>query len=139
MKFSAKALILFAGAIAFSGVALGQQRLDLGKSEYEAKCAACHGMDARGGGTLQPHLVSAPSDLTTLSQRYGGAFPTEMVWETIDGRATMAMGPHGAREMPLWGATYRMQAVAQHAPAPEWYVREKIVALLDYLASIQQR
>lgn len=139
MKFSAKALIFFAGAIAFSGVALGQQTLDLGKHEYQANCAACHGMDAKGGGTLQPHLVNAPSDLTTLSQRYGGAFPTQLVWETIDGRATTAMGPHGEREMPLWGATYRAQAVAHQAPAPEWYVREKIVAVLDYLASIQQR
>lgn len=139
MKISGKALILFASAIAFSGVASGQQGLDFGRSEYEASCAGCHGIDARGDGPFKPHLVKSPSDLTTLSKRYGGAFPNQLVWEMIDGRTSTVIGPHGTREMPVWGATYRAQAVSQHAPAPEWFVRGKIVALLDYLAQLQQK
>ena len=128
-------------ALALGGSAAAQASLDLGKAEYESSCASCHGVYGKGDGVLRPFLVKAPSDLTTLAKRSGGAFPTQLAWEMIDGRSSTDIGPHGSREMPVWGTQYRQQALQSPALAgqPEWYVRGRIVALLDYLARIQAR
>ena len=58
-----------------------------------------------------------------------------------DGQTLADIGPHGSREMPVWGTQYR-QRVMQSPDGkaqPEWYVRGRIVALLDYLERIQVR
>lgn len=52
-----------------------------GADLFAANCAVCHGADAKGGG-----LAAAP-DLTGLSKRHGGTFPTTYVMSTIDGYA----------------------------------------------------
>ena len=128
-------------ALAVLSVAAWAQQgtVDLGRLEYESNCAACHGITGKGDGRLKQFLTKAPTDLTTLSQRNGGAFPTQLVWEMIDGRSSTDIGPHGSREMPVWGADYRAQALSQPSTAtqPEWYVRGRIVALLDYMARMQ--
>lgn len=132
---------LVASAIAAAGGAVAQDAGDFGKAEYTASCASCHGADGTGSGPVAQFLVKKPSDLTTLSKRNGGAFPNQLVWEMIDGRSSGEVGPHGSREMPVWGSTYRAQAQRQAgepARGPEWYVRGRIVALLDYLARIQK-
>lgn len=114
---------------------------DLGKLEYESSCASCHGLSGKGDGSLRNYLTKAPSDLTTLAKRNGGAFPTQLVWEMIDGRSSTDVFWHGSREMPVWGLRYRVDAMKDPATMgqPEWYVRGRIVALLDYLARIQQK
>lgn len=129
------------------GAALAQQGLDLGKLEYDSSCASCHGLSGKGDGPVARHMAKAPTDLTTLTRRYGGAFPTQYVWEIIDGRTTTDIGPHGSREMPVWGAEYRSRALQmqrsapewEYAAPPEWYVRGRIVALIDYMARIQAK
>lgn len=115
--------------------------MDLGRFEYESNCASCHGTAGKGDGPLKPFLVKAPSDLTTIAKRNGGAFPTQLVWEVIDGRSSTDIGPHGTREMPVWGNEYRAEALSRSRTAqhPEWYVRGRIVALLDYLSRMQQK
>jgi mono/diheme cytochrome c family protein len=113
---------------------------DFGKAIYESTCASCHGVSAKGDGTLSAYLTKAPSDLTTLARRNGGTFPMQLVWEMIDGRSGIEIGPHGTRAMPVWGQEFRQQALRNPSDAPrgpEWYVRGRIVALLDYLARIQ--
>ena len=134
------AALVLAGAAGLAGGAWAQPtNADLGRLEFEGSCASCHGASAKGDGWLKGYLTKSPSDLTTLSKRYGGAFPTQMVWEIIDGRTSADIGPHGSREMPVWGSTFRAQALQYPGMAsqPEWYVRGRIVALLDYLARIQ--
>jgi hypothetical protein len=76
-----------------------------------------------------------------MARRNGGAFPNQLAWDMIDGRGATEIGPHGAREMPVWGQRYRIEALLQAGTAtePEWYVRNRIVALLDYLSRIQER
>ncbi len=94
---------------------------------------------------MRPYLVKHPSDLTTLAKRSGGAFPTQLVWLMIDGRAEKDTGPHGTREMPVWGREYRQEVLRAAGPEgaafaqPEWYVRGRIVALIDYMARIQAK
>lgn len=56
-----------------------QQRVDAGKLEYEAHGATCHGTGGTGNGELRRFLTVAPSDLTTLARRNGGAFPNQLV------------------------------------------------------------
>jgi len=123
------------------GAASVQAQEDLGRAEYMANCASCHGASGKGDGPLRAYLTKAPSDLTTLAKRSGGALPTQLVWEMIDGRSATEVGPHGSREMPVWGAAYRAQALAGSTTAgqPEWYVRGRIVALIDYLQRIQAK
>lgn len=118
-----------------------QQRIDVGKVEYEAHCAICHGVGGKGNGELRKFLTVPPSDLTTMSKRNGGAFPNQLAWELIDGRGATEIGAHGSRSMPVWGRVYRTEAMQQAVTAaePEWYVRGRIVALLDYLARLQER
>jgi len=134
---------LLGGALLISGAAFAQQTFDLGKYEYDTKCASCHGLSGKGDGMLRPYLVNAPSDLTTLAKRNGGAFPSQLVWLTIDGRTEKPIGPHGSREMPVWGSEYRQEVLRAAGPEgmafaqPEWYVRGRIVALIDYLSRIQ--
>lgn len=122
-------------------LAWAQQGGDLGQQEYLSNCASCHGKAGKGDGPLRAWLTKAPSDLTTLGKRNGGALPVQLVWEMLDGRSASDAGPHGSREMPVWGSTYRAQALANPstAGAPEWYVRGRIVALIDYLERIQVR
>lgn len=109
---------------------------DVGKNEFEARCASCHGVSGKGDGVLRPFLVQAPSDLTTLSRRNGGVFPSQRVWETIDGRITPDIGPHGTREMPIWGQAYRAQAPREQA---DWHAANRMANLIYYLARIQQK
>jgi mono/diheme cytochrome c family protein len=134
---------IFAVAMCTAGAGAWAQATDadVGRLEYEANCATCHGLSGKGDGWLKGYLTKSPSDLTTLSKRYGGAFPNQMVWEIIDGRTSADIGPHGSRDMPVWGRTFRAQAMQYPGMAaqPEWYVRGRIVALLDYLARIQTK
>jgi mono/diheme cytochrome c family protein len=118
-----------------------QQRVDAGKLEYDAHCAICHGVAGKGNGEMRRFLTQPPSDLTTMAKRNGGAFPNQLAWELIDGRSAKEIGAHGTRAMPVWGQRYRMEALQQASTAvePEWYVRNRIVALLDYLSRLQEK
>jgi len=139
-RFQSGALV-FAGMLGVATASWAQQRLDQGKVEYDAHCAVCHGVSGKGNGELRKFLTKSPSDLTTMTRRNGGAFPNQLAWELIDGRSTTEVGPHGSREMPVWGQRYRIEALAQAGTAtePEWYVRNRIVSLLDYLSRIQDK
>jgi mono/diheme cytochrome c family protein len=123
--------------------ALGQSTsaIELGRREFESHCATCHGMDATGSGPMRPFLARVPADLTNLKQRYGGTFPRSTIADLIDGRGLEAPGSHGTREMPIWGAVYREQSEAQTRGTPfpaEWSVRGRIIALVDYLQTLQR-
>ena len=48
-----------------------------GGQMFLSYCAPCHGKDAKGGGPMAPALKATPSDLTTLSKRNNGKFPTD--------------------------------------------------------------
>ncbi|MFM8609775.1 MAG: c-type cytochrome [Burkholderiaceae bacterium] len=114
-------------------------RVDAGQRAYETHCASCHGMGGRGDGPMKPFLTVAPSDLTTIAKRNGGAFPEQLVWEMIDGRSSVSIGPHGSREMPVWGQEFRDQAKRRGDQNPEWSARNRILALLAYLNGMQQK
>jgi mono/diheme cytochrome c family protein len=116
-----------------SGSSFAQTNFDFGKNEYMASCASCHGVSAKGDGEVAPHLVKAPTDLTTLTKRSGGVFPSQYAREVIDGRSSTTVGSHGVRDMPIWGQIYR----AEDTQPADLHARNRISSLLDYLARIQ--
>lgn len=121
-----------------SSASFAQGPVDFGKKEFESSCASCHGVSAKGDGALFRYLVKPPSDLTTLARRNGGVFPSQRVWETIDGSTVTEIGPHGTREMPVWGQVYRDRAQdTQHEP--DWYAAHRMASLIYYLARIQEK
>jgi hypothetical protein len=111
-------------------------------AEFRNSCAACHGIDGQGNGPLAVLLKVKPPDLTTLAARNGGKFPFDYVMRIIDGRATV--GPHGTREMPVWGDRYIRdfpKSVTQEpnrSKTAEPLVRARILELTYYLRSIQK-
>lgn len=141
MKIPVVPALIAAGLLHVGASRAQTAPVDAGKIEYDAHCVVCHGPQGHGNGELRRFLTVPPSDLSTLARRNGGVFPNQLVWEIIDGRGGQAIGPHGPREMPVWGQAYRREALAQAGTSqqPEWYVRNRIVALLDYLARIQER
>ena len=128
-------------SLCFVAAAGAQPLPDLGKTEFETSCSGCHGGSAKGNGPVAKFLVQAPSDLTTLARRNGGVFPFQRVYETIDGRTVVDIGPHGSRDMPVWGRVYRSVAPGPGAgeASPGATARARMGSLMDYLARTQEK
>ena len=128
------------GTLIIAWTAYGHpQDLDVGKTEFQSSCAACHGADGRGKGPLVSVLKLAPTDLTMLAKKNNGVFPVSAVYEMIDGRKQLQA--HGTREMPIWGFRYMpspYEAVNPSA-ATEAAIRMRILAIVDYLNRIQEK
>ncbi len=112
-------------------------KVDLGKREYEAKCANCHGATGKGHGPFVEFLKRSPPDLTTLSKNNGGILPMDRLYQSIRGNTLAA---HGSRDMPIWGREYSLEAANYYIDVPydsEAYVRARVLALLEYLNRLQ--
>lgn len=123
------------GATLSCFLSLGVNAQGFGKTEYQASCASCHGVSAKGDGPISGYLIRPPTDLTLLAKRNSGVLPVSRIWQTIDGRADTATGPHGSREMPVWGQVYR----SDDGQPVDLNVRNRIAALIDYLSGIQEK
>ena len=77
-----------------------------GATIFRNNCAACHGIDGRGNGPVSKELKHELPDLTRLSQRNGGAFPTVHVRNTILFGADSLLPAHGSKAMPIWGPIF---------------------------------
>ena len=133
---AASGVIVACALRSMAATAVAQQKADLGKREFESKCAVCHGKDGKGGGPYAEQLKRGLPDLTTLAQRNGGVFPVSRTYETIEG----AGKGHGTRDMPVWGLDYSIQATEALPDLPynqAVYVRTRIMALLEYLNQLQ--
>lgn len=126
-----------------AGSVVADSTFDFGKREFDSKCASCHGLSGKGDGPMRPWLTVKAADLTTISQKNGGVLPVVRLNEVIDGR--MELKAHGTREMPVWGLDYLALAgkdwpVHMDVPFnPEFFVRSRIMALVDYIARLQEK
>jgi mono/diheme cytochrome c family protein len=100
-----------------------------GREAYREYCMNCHGESARGNGPLAELLKVPPPDLTRLTIRNNGEFPSNTVYSTIDGREDFQA--HGSREMPIWGSIW------SDVDMDEAEVNEQVIALVQYLMSLQ--
>jgi mono/diheme cytochrome c family protein len=103
----------------------------VGQEMFRADCASCHGLDAKGGGPAAGALKNKPTDLTQLSKRNGGKFPSARVEEAIQGNSLIPA--HGSREMPVWGDAFRS------VNRDEALVKIKIHNLVLYVESVQEK
>jgi mono/diheme cytochrome c family protein len=107
-----------------------------GRRLFALHCAACHGGTAEGAGAMAPVLESAPEDLTGLSARNGGQFPTEMIIAKIDGR--ISLDAHGGA-MPVYGWFFDgPEAAVTPANGPAATTTEAIAAIVLWLATRQR-
>jgi mono/diheme cytochrome c family protein len=118
------ALILAVAAVSLP--TSGHSQRFNGKKAYSNLCASCHGTSAKGDGPVAPFLNKRPADLTNLAAANGGMFPSERVYQVIDGRRDIRV--HGTREMPVWGMASRV--------SPALY-RARTRAIVEYLATLQ--
>ena len=102
-----------------------------GAEIFRDYCAPCHGLDGRGNGPVAPALKFKVPDLTQISKRAGGKFPSARIKAIIEGTETVS--GHGSREMPIWGPVFHQIAVDQDLGA----VRTANVT--SYIESMQRK
>jgi mono/diheme cytochrome c family protein len=103
-----------------------------GQALYRTHCATCHGTSGRGDGPMAQYLRVPPADLSSITARNKGVFPTATIQRIVDGR--QMLGVHGSG-MPIWGDAF---SPAGNAAADE-VAAAKIRAIVTYLESIQDR
>ena len=101
-----------------------------GAGTFRAYCAQCHGITGRGDGPAAKALKTPPADLTLISKRHSGQFPSANVRGSIAG--DLAMPAHGTREMPMWGPVFRS---VENPSVTEL----RLSNLVKYLEQLQQR
>jgi mono/diheme cytochrome c family protein len=127
--------------IGFGGAAWAEGEVTVGNAPtgealYQEHCAVCHGADATGDGPMAPVLLVQPTDLTTLSARYQGAFPLERVVARIDGRDPLVS--HGS-QMPVYGQFFQGRDVALRTDAGQPMLTSQPIAdLVAWLRTVQQ-
>lgn len=133
-----KALVISLFLMGFLTACTDPQEPEIsGRAVYQEFCVACHGVGGKGDGPAAAGLARKPADLTGIAPRNGGTFPQVRVMSVIDGYTRR--NQHGT-SMPEMGPVLqegRLVAVdtgdGVMTPTPE-----RLVALADYLKSIQQ-
>jgi len=100
-----------------------------GAELYAQRCSTCHGNDLKGSGPFPPPYRTPP-DLTTLSRRHGGKFPTAYVSNVLRNGAKLPA--HGPAEMPVWGTDFESTEKLYKAQ-----VSLRIKSLTSYIKSLQ--
>jgi len=106
-----------------------------GSEMYTTYCAVCHGADGKGNGPAATSLKSHPVDLTQLSKKNGGNFPSAHVATIL--QFGVENPAHGNKEMPIWGDLF--QTLNTSGRATSGQTRLRISNLTDYLKTIQQK
>lgn len=141
-RFLFVAIVLFAATILFSQTAKKanpQPRAEnaqlvasvKGPDLFRAYCASCHGATGQGKGPVAAALKDEVPDLTLISLRNGGKFPTARVRTIIAGDD--AISAHGSRKMPVWGPVFHQVEQDQ-----DWG-NVRLENLAKYLESIQKK
>jgi len=104
--------------------------IERGRAVFEQNCATCHGKrgtgNAPGASTMKPR----PTDLTTLTKRYG-AFPAERVEATLKG--TDQAKAH-TPTMMAWKALFLADANGNETTA-----NARVKDVVAFIASLQAK
>jgi len=104
-----------------------------GAALFRINCAGCHGTNARGNGPIAEFINAPVPDLTRISVRSGGEFPTERIFQVIDGQSGSSV--HGVRHMPIWG--YEFFGSEEDDAKAHLEASQKVDRLVMYLRTIQ--
>lgn len=102
-----------------------------GKLMFRSYCASCHGQDAKGEGPAAAALKTPPPDLTRLTARNKGTFPSLHVANVIEGDQNTPAA-HGSKDMPVWGGLFR--SIGNRSSAES---QLRVHNLVDYLKTLQ--
>lgn len=108
---------------------------DEGAAFFAANCSSCHGPKGRGDGTLADGLTPRPTDITMLTQKNGGTFPTAEALAYIYGDPEQA---HLARVMPQFGGAMAEDLVPVEIDGVMTPTPRVLAALLAYMEDIQR-
>jgi mono/diheme cytochrome c family protein len=106
-----------------------------GKELFHQHCSVCHGVDAKGNGSMydpesaEPSRRVPPADLTVLSEHNGGKFPANRVEDAIYSKGSIPA--HGTPKMPAWGDVFY---TLKSSPK---LLKERVRDLTAYIESIQ--
>lgn len=136
-----KALCLAIFTIATASDAIAEEKLDIGKMEYNSACAVCHGLTGKGDdGPLKDLLKNPVPNITQLAKNNNGVFPFDKVFQIIDGRQEVKA--HGPRRMPVWGNAFNNQSSLYFENYPpqdkESAGRSRMLAIIEYLYRLQE-
>lgn len=125
-----------AGLTAATLVACAPPPERTGQALFADYCVTCHGDDGTGGVVAETLGRPVP-DLTSIAARNGDVFPYAYVIDTIDGYTRSRAGN---ATMPEFGIELEAGKLVRYdhgdgLPKP---TPERLVALAEYLASIQQ-
>lgn len=103
-----------------------------GKEMYNAYCAPCHGTDGKGDGPAASAMKSAPVDLTQLTKKHDGKYPSVYV----AGILRFGSGPssHGSADMPVWGPLFR--SLDKYHDTVE---QQRVSNLVNYIETLQAK
>ena len=107
-----------------------------GRELYIRYCASCHGVGGGGDGPAAEAMQPRPTDLTRLSERYGGSSPLREVMGAIDGRRPVRA--HGDSAMPVWGVVFEREMEEQKARWPIQTTLLRVRLIAEYVLSLQQ-
>lgn len=97
-------------------------------NDFQSFCASCHGSTGKGDGVLAGSLRKHPADLTQLSVKNDGVYPTEAVMKMID-------GGHESADMPAWKDVFAKSQESAGAEA----AAVRMQGLAKYLESLQKK
>jgi mono/diheme cytochrome c family protein len=98
---------------------------------FGAYCAVCHGKGGKGNGPVASELKTLPPDLTTLTKRHDGKYPSNYVLEVLRNGPSTAKA-HGSAEMPVWGPLF-------NAIGNQGLATQRIANLNKYIESMQAK
>ena|SRR5579863_1922919 len=148
MKKSLKPVYILLGALTLGGLATAYAQTKVikevpvhatrsldGAELFREFCAVCHGVDGKGKGPAADALKRSPSDLTQLSHKNNGKFPTLAVRVSIQGAGENAgqIMEHGTLDMPIWGQVFN--PAGQNKDLTEM----RLFALTKYVEQIQAK
>jgi mono/diheme cytochrome c family protein len=134
-KFGAVAAVM--AMVFLHGPAFAQDPV-AGQEEFRMHCAACHGLSGLGDGPIGQSLKTPAPNLALITQRNGGLFPFQRIYEIIEGSAVVSA--HGSRDMPLWGDRYRRDAkpvTPDQVDITNQLVEGRILSLVYYIGTLQ--
>lgn len=113
-------------------VPVKQTNASSGQEMFNSYCAVCHGVDGKGAGPAASALKVVPTDLSTLSAKNGGKYPSLHVSSVLRGEAETPA--HGSKDMPVWGPLFRHLSQGHDAE-----VQQRIANLNQYVESLQKK
>lgn len=103
-----------------------------GKELFTNYCVVCHGTDGKGSGPAANSLRVLPADLTLLSRKNGGKFPSSRVINVLRGEADLP--GHRQQEMPVWAPAFEATNPDNHGAG-----QQRTGKLLKFIESLQAK